>query len=75
MVADLEFLCDEPLRDLVLDDGGDARLDVVEDVACVVEELAAGRRTQSRASRRGSAAAPPLKSHSQLMKYCTHTAT
>ena len=33
MVADLEFLCDEPLRDLVLDDGGDARLDVVEDVA------------------------------------------
>ena len=31
-VPALQFLGDEPLRDLILDDGGDARLDVVEDV-------------------------------------------
>ena len=49
MVADLEFLRDEPLRDLVLDDGGDARLDVVEDVAQLELRLQRRRRHLERA--------------------------
>ena len=43
-VPALELLRDEPLRDLVLDDGGDPRLDVVEDVLQLELRLEGRRR-------------------------------